>query len=289
MRVAILGTGRMGFPLATRLVRAGHVVRAWDAYDRAEPLARRGITVMPTAAEAVADVDAVVTVMGPKLVREVLVAVADSPNLPTGCLVLDCSTVGVELAVELDALLRDRGVRYMEAPLVGRPQEARKGRIGVFLGGAPEDAEEASQLALAFTAPLTTWYVGPIGRGNALKAVFNASVALTAAALGETMRLAQETGLDRTMVLDSLALGPFAWAISRRRTQFETMDFSEVENSLDRVVRELALATQSARRELPLLRETQRVATEAVAAGHGREDVASLVAYIEQEGRPNSY
>ncbi len=287
MRVAILGTGRMGFPLATRLVRAGHVVRAWDAYDRAEPLAMRGITVMPTATEAVADVDAVVTVMGPRLVREVLGDVADS--MPTGCLVLDCSTVGVQLAVELDALLRDRGVRYMEAPLVGRPQEARKGRIGVFLGGAPEDAEEASQLALAFTAPLTTWYVGPIGRGNALKAVFNASVALTAAALGETMRLAQENGLDRTMVLDSLAFGPFAWAISRRRTQFESLDFTEVEHSLDRVVRELALATQNARRELPLLRETQRVATEAVAAGHGPEDVSSLVAYIEQEGRPNSY
>lgn len=287
MRVALLGTGRMGLPVAARLQRAGHAVRAWDAYGRGAPLRERAITVVETATEAVTDADAVVIVMGPRLVRDVLSEVLDS--LPRGALVLDCSTVGVELAVECDALLRGRAVRYMEAPLVGRPQDVRRGRVGAFLGGAEEDAEAATELALTFTERVRTWYVGPIGSGNALKAVFNTSVALTAAALGETMRLAQETGLDRTLVLDALALGPFSWAVSRRRSQLESLDFSQVENSLDRVVRELALAHHHARRDLALLRETQRLAEEAVAAGHGREDVTSLVAYIEQEGRPNSY
>src|SRR5689334_21679710 len=166
MKVAVLGTGIMGAPIARNLARAGHDVHAWNrSRAKAEPLAEDGVTVHDEAAEAVRGADAVVTMLADgDVVRTVMTDEGALEAMDDGALWLQVSTVGAEAADALGRLAADRGVRYVDAPVSGTRQPAEEGKL-VELASGPDDARGRAEELFELLAQKVVW-LGEAGAGS---------------------------------------------------------------------------------------------------------------------------
>jgi 3-hydroxyisobutyrate dehydrogenase-like beta-hydroxyacid dehydrogenase len=153
-RLAFLGLGQMGTPMATRLLEAGHNLTVWNRTTaKSQPLVEQGATAAASPADAVAGVDAVFTMLAtPQALEQVLLA-ADGVvgGLSPGQWLIDMSTVGPDTIRSLRPRLPEH-VTLVDAPVRGSVPEATAGRLSIFVG-ATQSAFEHVQLLLA---PLRT-------------------------------------------------------------------------------------------------------------------------------------
>ena len=280
MRVAFLGLGRMGAPMAAHVARAGHDLTVWNRTPgKAADLTTLGAREAKSVADAVEGAEAVVTMLfGPEAVREVLAEAR--PHLGDA-LVIESSTIGPAVAREVG-----KGLRFVDAPVVGSVKPATDGTLGVLAGGTDEDYAAAEPL-------LALWgdrvrHVGPVGSGSALKLVVNLTLGVAMGGIGEALRLAGDLGVDRTATLDALAMGPLAASVNTKRQMLEAGEFTPVGFSLDLMAKDLDLALRAADGDLALTRQALAAARDAVASGHGTDDYASLAGHIGYEGHADS-
>src|SRR3954471_136460 len=146
MRIAFLGLGRMGSAMARHLLDAGHQLTVWNRTSgRAGDLVAAGAKEADSVVEAVGDAEAVALMLfGPDSVREVLQQIGDAAG--SGPLVIDSTTSGRDAAQEFGALASSKGLRYVDAPVVGTIPPAREGTLGVLAGGSDEDFGAARPL-----------------------------------------------------------------------------------------------------------------------------------------------
>jgi 3-hydroxyisobutyrate dehydrogenase len=288
MRVAFLGLGRMGAPMAAHVRDAGHDLTVWNRTPgRAGALVAKGAKEAKSVAEAVKDADTVVTMLfGPDAVREVVDAAVEC--LPAGGLLIECSTIGPALARELAQALRAKGIRFVDAPVAGSVGPATDGTLGVLAGGTPEDYAAAEPLLHLWGDPAKVHHLGPAGSGAAMKLVINLTLGVAMGGVGEALRLAGDLGLDRTATLDVLAMGPLAMSVNTKRTMLDSGEFTPVGFSLDLMTKDLGLAVDAAGGDLVLTRAALAAARDAVAAGHGSDDYAALAGHIGYEGNADS-
>ncbi|WGH78250.1 3-hydroxyisobutyrate dehydrogenase [Jannaschia ovalis] len=195
MKVAFIGLGNMGAPMARNLARAGHAV---TGYDTAAP-APEGVTPADSAAAAVDGAEVVVTML-PN--GEILRAVAEEviPAMAEGATLLDCSTVDVASARAVAAMAEARGLGALDAPVSGGIGGADAGTLTFMVGG--------TAAALAAAAPLLdvmggrTVHCGPAGNGQAAKICNNMILGATMVATCEAFALADKLGLDRQAMFD---------------------------------------------------------------------------------------
>src|SRR5271166_1733037 len=131
MKVGFLGLGKMGTPMALRLLAAGHELRVWNRTEgRTEPLLREGAIAAATPAEAELGADAVVTMLFDDAANEEVIYGANGlmDALAPGSLHISCSTISVALSERLTAEHARRGVDFVAAPVFGRPEIAEQGR-----------------------------------------------------------------------------------------------------------------------------------------------------------------
>ena len=290
MRVAFLGLGRMGVAMSRHVLTAGHDLHVWNrSPGRAADLVAAGATEAKTVGDAVADADAVVLMLfGPDSVREVLPDVLAAA--PRGVLVIDSTTIGPQAAREFGRLCEERGARYVDAPVAGSVGPATEGTLGVLAGAREQDWADAEPLLQLWGAPPRVRRVGPVGAGSALKLVVNQSIGVLAAGLGETLKLSNELGLDRGMVLDVLAQGAYGWTLNQKRQMVEAGDFTGTQFSVDLLAKDLALAVDAARdAELEVTRAALDVARKTIAAGHAGEDYAAIIGHLADEGEADSH
>ncbi|MGW6528334.1 NAD(P)-dependent oxidoreductase [Streptomyces venezuelae] len=209
-KIAFLGLGHMGEPMARQLWTAEHSLTVWNR-SRAKAAAfaaeSAGVTVAATPAEAVRDADVVITMLaGPDAVREVAEAIV--PVLRPGAYWVEMSTVGPEVVEELAGRVPD-GVTLVDAPVMGSTDKAAAGRLGILAGGDAAGVEHV----LAHFGPVTR--TGALGSGAALKLVVNTAVIGGVALVAEAMRLADALGLDEGTARDALAAGPLGGAVAR--------------------------------------------------------------------------
>lgn len=209
-KVAVLGTGIIGAPVARHL-RGHFAVRVWNrTRARAEPLAAHdGLEVCGTPAEAVAGADVVVTVLkdGPA-VREAMAAAA--PALAEGAVWVQLSTVGAEEIDELARLADGYGLVLYDAPVQGTRQPAENGAL-VVLASGPRTAGEPLELArLVFDAigSRTVWVSDEPGAASRLKLALNSLVFALTHGAAESLALAEALGVDPALVVDAVAGGP---------------------------------------------------------------------------------
>jgi 3-hydroxyisobutyrate dehydrogenase-like beta-hydroxyacid dehydrogenase len=283
MRVAFLGLGRMGAAMARHVVTAGHDVRVWNRSEgKADALVGLGAVEAFSPAEAAADSDAVVLMLfGPDASREVLfgpdgIATTARP----GTLVIDATTIGPTAAREIGAELQRRGLRYVEAPVAGSTKPAAEGMLGVLAGGDDADYADARPLLELWGDPERIRHVGPVGAGNAAKIVVNQALGVVMAGLGEALHLVGDLGLDRDLMLDLLATGPYGWPLAQKRSMIENGDFAATTFSLELMAKDLDLALAETAVELPVTAAALSEARAASAAGHGGEDYAALAGYL---------
>ena len=203
--VAVLGTGIMGAPMARNLARAGYEVRAWNrTREKAEPLAADGVAVAGSAREAVDGAEVTVTMLAAgDAVREVAEDAIDDPRTTWA----QMSTVGLEAAAGLAELARERGVPYVDAPVLGTKQPAEKGELTVLAAGAEEARATCAPVFAVVGAKTLDLGDDPVA-GSRLKVVLNSWVVGLVQALAETLRLAEGIGVDPQQFLDTIAGGP---------------------------------------------------------------------------------
>ncbi|WP_457541212.1 NAD(P)-binding domain-containing protein [Streptomyces filamentosus] len=207
-RIAFLGLGSMGLPMARRLLDAGHQLTVWNrTAAKAAPLAAAGATLAGSPAEAVRDAEVVITMLAdPAAAR----AVADAliPALRPGTHWIDTSTIGPDTTRALAARLPE-GVTLIDAPVMGSVDRAATGELLILAGG--DTAPVADLLGLLGTV---TACGGP-GDGAALKLVLINAVVGGVALVAESLALAEALGLPRDLALRTLGAGPLAGAVGR--------------------------------------------------------------------------
>ena len=288
MKVAFLGLGRMGAPMAAHVVRAGHDVTVWNRTSgKAGDLVELGATEARTVASAAAGAEVVVLMLfGPDAVRAVLADVLD--NAP-GALVLDASTVGPDAAHEFAKASHARGLRYVDAPVAGSVKPATDGTLGVFLGGADADIAVARELALLWGDPDRVRHVGGVGSASALKLCVNQGLGIMAAGAGEALRLGRDLGIDQSVLLDVLSSTAYGWYLGQKRPMVEADDFAGTTFSVDLMAKDLELAVTSADSDLEVTRACLDQAKRTLAAGHSGEDYAAITGHLAGEGEANGH
>jgi len=217
-RVAFLGLGTMGAAMAANLARAGFPVTAWNRTEgRAPELKELGVEVAanPAAAAAAADI-VVICVSDTSDVEEVLFGtdgVVDGAREDT--LIVDCSTIAPSGSWDFAARLRERSLHMIDAPVSGGSEGARNATLTIFVGGDASDVERARPVLDAIGRTIT--HVGPIGAGQAVKAVNQVILAGTYLGVAEGIVLAIKAGLDVEQVVEALGGGAAqSWVLANR-------------------------------------------------------------------------
>ena len=206
--VAVLGTGIMGAGMARSMRRAGLEVRAWNrTRSKAEPLAQEGVTVMRTAAEAVAGADVIVTMLTDGPAVEAAMNQARTA-LVAGQVWLQTSTVGISAIPPLVAFAADHGLELIDAPVLGTRQPAETGRLLVF-GAGSEQARSLAAPVLEAISERTVWLGSDaaVATATRLKLVVNSWVLATVTGTAEAIALAEGLGLDGRLFTEVIAGG----------------------------------------------------------------------------------
>jgi 3-hydroxyisobutyrate dehydrogenase len=207
--VAVLGTGRMGAPIARNLLRAGFDVTVWNRTPgRAQELVDAGARLAASPADAAASAGVVLTMLTDGQ------AVADAmtgrdgalPALRPGSVWIQMATIGVKWTDRLAARARDHGVEFVDAPVSGSDGPARDAQLEVLASGSSGVCNRVQPLFDAI-GRRTVW-AGPAGSGSRLKLALNNWLASITEAMAETLALTGALGLERRVLLEALAGGP---------------------------------------------------------------------------------
>lgn len=205
-RIAFLGTGLMGGPMAANLLKAGFPVTAWNrTLAKAEALRPQGATIAPTAAAAAAGADIAIAMLesGP-VVETVLFESGAAAKLKPGALVIDMASAEPQRARAHAERLSAEGVGYLDAPVSGGTMGAQAGSLAIMAGGSEADFARAEPIFQAMGRPLR---VGPVGSGQLAKLCNQTIVSITIAAVAEALLLAAAGGADPARVRQALTGG----------------------------------------------------------------------------------
>lgn len=206
MKLTLLGTGRMGLPMARRLCQAGHQVHVWNrSADKAQPLVADGATVHAGLATAVAAGDIVISLLenGP-VVASVLFEQGAAAAMRPGTLFVDMASIKPAEAREHAARLAERGVRHLDAPVSGGTVGAEAGTLAIMAGG--EAADFARALPVLQVLGRAT-HVGPHGAGQLAKLANQMIVGITIGAVAEALLFAAKGGADMAKVREAIGGG----------------------------------------------------------------------------------
>jgi 3-hydroxyisobutyrate dehydrogenase len=203
MRVTVLGMGAMGAGMAQSLLREEFDVTVWNrTVERAEPLADDGAMVALDPIAAVADADVVVAMLfDTASTLDVMATVL--PAMKDDAVFVQCATVGLDGAARTAAVAAERGVAFLDCPVMGTKGPAEQGKLVMLASGDPA-LRDRVQPAFDAMAGKTIWVGDEPGLGSKLKLVCNAWVSAITAAVGQSLALAKGLGLDQQLMLDAL-------------------------------------------------------------------------------------
>lgn len=207
MKVAFIGTGLMGRPMARNLCSAGFTL---NVYNRTPPLPGEwealGAAVAGSAAEAATGAEVILTMLPNGAVVSEVLAGGVLEALVPGALLIDMSSIHPAIARGHAALVEARGAQYLDAPVSGGTMGAAAGTLAIMVGGEQQDVERAAGVFAALGTPTL---VGPHGAGQLCKLVSQAIVAVTIGAVAEGLSLARAGGADPVQVRQAV-MGGFA-------------------------------------------------------------------------------
>lgn len=192
-RIAFVGIGLMGLPMASRLLKAGYPLTAWNrTKEKALPLIELGADVADTLEAAVASADIVITMLeaGP-IVKRVVEDMR--PSLKASALVIDMSSTRQSEAKEVAGLLASRQIAFLDAPVSGGVVGAEAGTLAIMVGGSEDEYKRAEPVFKVMGRPTL---VGPNGAGQVAKLCNQLIVGGTVAIVAEAMLLAEAGGAD---------------------------------------------------------------------------------------------
>ena len=287
MRIAVLGLGTMGAPMADNLIKAGFEVTVQNrTRSKEEPFEALGASRAASPAEAAADAEIILTCVSdtPDVERVLLDAETGAINgLKEGGLVIDCSSIEPEATRRIAEQFREKGLGYVDAPLSGGSEGAINGTLTVMCGGSEEDFERARPILQVIGSKITR--IGPVGCGQIAKVANQVVIAGTYMALGEALTLAFRAGADPEKVVEAIGGGVAGSWILNNRSEKMLKDDYPLGFRLRLHRKDLGIALDTAREFGVPLAVASLVATiedALIAQGYGDEDMSNLARFVRK-------
>jgi 3-hydroxyisobutyrate dehydrogenase len=262
-------------------------VRAWNrTREKAEPLADDGAKVADTPAEAAEGAGFVLTMLAE---TDAVVEAVDGGGalsaLSDDGVWLQMSTVGTEGHERLARVADERGVFYVDAPVLGTKEPAEQGQL-IVLASGPDEVRERCQPVFD-TLGSTTFWLGPAGAGSRLKLVTNNWIVGILGVLAETVTLAEVVGVDPARFLEVIEGGPLGLPYAQMKGQMMIEEEFPTSFSAKLARKDAGLVLDTAEKsglQLTIAKAAAARFDEAISAGHGEEDLAA----IYQATRPDN-
>ncbi|MDX1605399.1 MAG: NAD(P)-dependent oxidoreductase [Candidatus Competibacterales bacterium] len=287
-KVAFVGLGVMGYPMAGHLAAAGHDV---SVYNRTTARAERWTgqhdgTARPTPREAAAGNDFVMLCVGNDDDLRAVVYGDDGvlAGLETGATLIDHTTASAEVARELDAVCRERGLAFLDAPVSGGQAGAENGALTVMVGGDSAAFEAARPLMDCYARAVTR--MGEAGAGQLTKMVNQIAIAGLLQSLSEALNFSERAGLDSARVLDVISQGAAgSWQMENRGHTMLRGEF-DFGFAVEWMRKDLAICLAEARRNgarLPVAALVDQFYAQVQARGGSRWDTSSLIQLLARD------
>ena len=284
--IAFIGLGIMGSPMSVHLQNAGHTVVGYNPDpQRAAALVEAGGTSAGSSAEAVKDAD-IVAIMVPDSpdVQDVLLSEGGVfESAKAGALIVDFSSIRPDVEVDLAAQAKDRGFRYLDAPVSGGEAGAKNAALSIMVGGSSADFEAAKDVFDAVGK--TVVLVGGSGAGQTVKAANQLIVAANIQALAEAVVFLDAYGVDLEAALDVLGGGlAGSKVLDQKRTNMAKHDFAPGFR-IDLHHKDMGIVTSAAREAgvvVPLGGLVAQLMASARAHGDGGLDHSALLRGVER-------
>ena len=294
-KIAFIGIGVMGGPMARHLADAGHSLTLYnrtaakcDAWLAANPGHASSTRTAPSPADAAADADVVVSCVGDDddLSQAILGRDGAFTTLRKQGLFIDHTTVSARIARQISVEGKSKRILCVDAPVSGGQAGAENGKLSIMCGGPEAALDVARPIMASYAARIV--HVGGPGAGQTTKMVNQICIAGIMGGLSEALRFAQSSGLDLDKVFEAISGGAAqSWQMDNRwKTMAEdSFDFGF---AIDWMRKDLGLALDEARNNgatLPLTALVDQFYAETQHIGAGRQDTSALVRRIAR--KPN--
>ncbi|MGA0955648.1 MAG: NAD(P)-dependent oxidoreductase, partial [Burkholderiaceae bacterium] len=281
-RVAFLGLGVMGFPMAGHLAKAGHSVTVYNrSTEKAKAwVAEFGGSAAATPAEAAKNADIIFCCVGndDDLRSVVLGPQGAFAGMTRGSLFVDHTTASAEVARDLATQAKSLGVSFIDAPVSGGQAGAVNGLLTVMVGGSQADFDRARPVAMAFSRAFTR--IGESGSGQLAKMVNQICIAGLVQGLSEGVAFGMKAGLDMKLVLDVIGKGAAqSWQMDNRGGTMVDGKF-DFGFAVDWMRKDLGLCMEESRRngaKLPVTALVDQFYADVQSKGGRRWDTSSLI------------
>jgi 3-hydroxyisobutyrate dehydrogenase len=287
MKLAFLGLGVMGYPMAGHLSRAGHQV---TVFNRTSPKSAKwteafGGSSAATPAAAAKGAEIVLMCVGNDDDVRAVIAGADGAlaGMTAGAILVDHTTASAHVAREMHAAAAAKGVGFLDAPVSGGQAGAENGKLTIMVGGDPATFAKAERVLATYARAVTL--MGASGSGQLTKMVNQICIAGLVQALSEGINFASKAGLDPTKVLEVISKGAAqSWQMESRGATMiaDKFDFGF---AVDWMRKDLAICLTEARAngaQLPATALVDQFYARVQAQGGGRWDTSSLIRLLRE-------
>jgi 3-hydroxyisobutyrate dehydrogenase len=287
-KVAFVGLGVMGFPMAGHLVKAGHEVTVYNrtASKASEWAGKHKGKTAPTPAEAAKGAEFVITMVGnDDDLRSVVYGDKGAlAGMAKGTILIDHTTASAAVAREIEAEAKKKGIGFVDAPVSGGQAGAENGQLGIMCGGDPATFAKAEPVMKVYAKALTL--IGPAGSGQLTKMVNQICIAGLLQGLSEGMNFAAKSGLDVDKVLSVITAGAAgSWQMQNRAKTMVDGKFN-FGFAVDWMRKDLGICLDEAKRNkarLPVTALVDQFYATVQARGGGRWDTSSLIHLLAKE------
>ena len=284
MKIGFIGTGLMGLPMATNLLKSGFNLKAFNrSINKAEPLKKFGAEISKTLGEAVKEKDFVITMLTDDGAVEAIMNNSDFlDNLKSGSTVIDMSSIKPTTAKKYGNIFKSKKINYLDAPVSGGTIGAEEASLAIMVGGEQNVFDNSINILKAMGNPTL---VGPIGSGQVSKLANQIVVGVTIGAVAEAITLCEKAGADPVKLIKALSGG---WADSKiLQTHGKRMidkDFSPKGKTSTHLkdMNNILECANSYNTQLPISNLVKEMYKALVDNGHGNTDHSSLYNEIER-------
>jgi 3-hydroxyisobutyrate dehydrogenase-like beta-hydroxyacid dehydrogenase len=276
MKIAVLGLGIIGGAWAKNLIADGHEVRCWNRTPKEFP------NFTPSILEAVKGAEAIfVLVSDPAAVQSVLEQIV--PELRSGQLVIQSSTISAEWTIKFEKMVRETGALFLEAPFTGGALAAEKRQTVYYLGGDASVVERARPFLKSIAGGIQ--HIGPLGTASSLKLAMNLNIAGVAQTLCESLTLCRAAGISDETYFEALSRnGSRSGTAEQKEPKLRQRDYSP-QFSLKHMAKDLRLALETAKSYSISLGQTAHLKESyerGMAAGWKDDDFIGLIRSLEK-------
>ncbi|GAA1237050.1 2-hydroxy-3-oxopropionate reductase [Kitasatospora nipponensis] len=285
-KIAFIGLGIMGSPMAANLVKAGHHVTGFNlTQPPIDALVAAGGHAASSIADAVKDAEVVITMVpaDPHVEQVVLGEDGVLANVEAGTLVIDMSSITPQTSIKVEAAAKEKGVRTLDAPVSGGEAGAVEAVLSIMVGGEAADFAEAKPLLDVLGT--TVIHVGPAGAGQTVKAANQLIVAVNIQVVAEAVVFLENAGVDLPAALDVLAGGlAGSTVLNRKKANMVERQFAPGFR-IDLHHKDMGIVTAAARAveaPLPVGSLVAQLVASARANGDGSLDHSALLRGVER-------